>query len=44
MTKQLQQNVATGEQITCDFLQEMGYSLVETDTVHRLGILEIIAE
>ena len=44
MTKQRQQTGATGEQIACDFLQELGYGLVERNYRTRLSELDIIAE
>jgi Holliday junction resolvase-like predicted endonuclease len=42
VTKQRQQTGATGEQIACDFLQELGYGLVERNHRTRLGELDII--
>mgnify|MGYP003958302393 FL=1 len=44
MTKQRQQTGAAGEQIACDFLQELGYRIVERNHRTRLGELDIIAE
>ena len=43
MTKARQQTGATGEQIACDFLQELGYRIVERNHRTRLGELDIIA-
>jgi putative endonuclease len=44
VTKQGQQTGATGEQIACDFLQELGYGLVERNHRTRLSELDIIVE
>ena len=44
MTKQRQQTGITGEQIACDFLQELGYGLVERNHRTRLGELDTITE
>jgi putative endonuclease len=44
VTKERQQTGATGEQIACDFLKELGYGLVERNHRTRLSELDIIAE
>ena len=43
MTKQRQQTGA-GEQIACDFLQELGHRIVERNHRTQLGELDMIAE
>jgi len=43
VTKARQQTGAAGEQITCNFLQEQGYRIIERYHRSRLGELDIIA-
>jgi len=43
VTKARQQTGATVEQIACDFLQELGYRIVERNHRTLLGELDIIA-
>ena len=44
MTKQRIQTGASGEQIACEFLQGLGYRIVERNHRSRLGELDIITE
>ena len=41
MTKERQQ---TGEEIVCDFLKELGYSILEINYRSRIGEIDIVAE
>ena len=43
MTKSRQQAGEAGEQITCNFLQEQGYRIIEQNHRSGLGELDIIA-
>ena len=43
MTKAQQQTGVAGEEITCNFLQEQGYSIIEQNHRSGLGELDIIA-
>ena len=44
MTKDRQHTGRTGEQITCDFLKEQGYSIVKRNHHSRLGEIDIVTE
>ena len=44
MTKERQYTGRTGEEITCDFLKEQGYSIVERDYHSRIGEIDIVAK
>ena len=44
MTKQRQQTGAAGKQIACEFLQKLGYRIVERNHRTQLGELGIIAK
>ena len=41
MTKERQQ---TGEEIVCDFLKELGYSILEINYRSRIGEIDIVAK
>ena len=44
MTKERQYTGRTGEEITCDFLKELGYSIVERNYRSRIGEIDIVSE
>ncbi len=44
MTKERQHTERTGEEIACDFLKELGYSIVVLNYRSRIGEIDIVAE
>ena len=44
MTKERQHTGRTGEEIACDLLKELGYSIVELNYRSRIGEIDIVAE
>ena len=44
MIKERQHTGRTGEEIPCDFLKELGYSIVELNYRSRIGEIDIVAE
>ena len=44
MTKERQHTVKTGEEIACDFLKELVYSIIELNYRSRIGEIDIVAE
>ena len=44
MTKERQHKERTGEEIACDFLKELGYSILEINYRSRIGEIDIVAK